>query len=127
MARRILAAVVVVAVLLVAIWLSYHHTRSTADRSPRADLGGARVAPRDRPAPPWRLPNATARADATSAAGEFAGRVLSTADGKPIAHAALTFLHEGAALSTESDDGGRFTVRAASPGAYELTAAGARG
>jgi hypothetical protein len=74
-----------------------------------------------------RLPTATAREDASATKGGFGGRVLSTEDGKPIAHAALTFLHEGAAVSTESDGAGRFAVRATSPGAYELTSASARG
>lgn len=82
---------------------------------------------RARPAPPLRLTHATVVEDAKSVAGEFGGRVLSTADGKPIARASLTFLHDGAALSTECDGSGRFAVRATSAGAYELTSASARG
>jgi hypothetical protein len=123
--RRLVVACAIVAVLLAAWLLARSKRPSASSHQPSADLG-TRAVERARPAPPLRLPNATAHADA-SGAGLFAGRVLSTADGAPIAHAALTFLHEGAALSTESDDGGRFAVRAASPGAYELTAAGAKG
>src|SRR5262249_6443837 len=60
------------------------------------------------------------------APGEFGGRVVSAEDGRPIARAALTFLHEGAAISTESDESGRFRVTAAA-GAYELASAQAKG
>jgi hypothetical protein len=123
--KRVVVACAIVAVIIAAWLLARHELSAVSSQLSAPDLGSG-AAERSRPAPPLRLPSATAHADA-SAAGEFAGRVVSTADGKSIAHAALTFLHDGAALSTESDDGGRFAVRAAAPGAYELTSASARG
>jgi PDZ domain-containing protein/carboxypeptidase family protein len=127
--RRPLYAVVVLLIFAIVIALS----RTALRRHARAPGATTNVTPptatreRPRPAPPLQLSSATAQADATSADGSFGGRVLSTEDQKPIARAALTFLHEGAALSTETDALGRFLVRASSPGAYELTAATAAG
>ncbi len=121
------AVAVVAILLLIALGLLWRRHLFTTHTPPStaADLGGR--AERARPALPLRLPTATAHEDKQATAGEFGGRVLSTADGKPIAHASLTFLHEGAALTVEADDAGRFAVRATSAGAYELTSAGARG
>jgi hypothetical protein len=123
--KRAVLAVVLVAALIAAWWLTRKRTSVVRSQPATADLG-TRSARNARPAPPLRLPNATVVADAASSAGEFGGRVLSTANGQPIAHASLAFLHEGAAISTESDDAGRFTVKAAA-GAYELASATAKG
>ncbi len=128
MRRAGVAVAIVVAIALAIAALRGRHAAPAATRPHRtaADPGSApRLRPR--PAPPLRLSNATARQDARSSAGEFGGRVVSATDARPIAGAALTFLHEGAALSTQSDARGRFVVRASSPGAYELTSATAAG
>jgi len=130
--RRAAIAIVVVAIVAALVLFLRHGAPGGAHAPAKTngDLGGASAAAaagKARPAPPLRLPTATVRADATVAAGEFGGRVLSTEDGKPIAGASLTFLHEGAAVSTEADAAGRFSVRATAPGAYELTSASARG
>lgn len=117
--------VVAAALLLIAVWALWRPRRLGQHRRPGGDLG-ARDA-RARPTTPLRLPTARAHRDATVAAGEFGGRVVSTADGHGVAHAALTFLHDGAALSAECDGQGRFRVTAASPGAYELVSALAAG
>jgi len=127
MRRTLLAVIVFLLALLVVVLLRRHGPidhRSPAP--PTADLGPGAAA-RARPAAPLRLPSARAVEDAKVAAGRFGGRVLSTADGKPVARASLTFLHEGAAISTESDADGRYVVTAVSPGAYELTSATATG
>ncbi|HEX9105001.1 MAG TPA: carboxypeptidase-like regulatory domain-containing protein, partial [Polyangia bacterium] len=128
--RRVLVAVIAFLLALLVVLLLRRY--GPIDHRPPptvADLGGGGggAAARVRPAPPLRLPTATAVEDAKVAAGAFGGRVLATADGQPIARASLTFLHEGAAISTQSDGNGRFVVEAASPGAYELTSAVATG
>jgi Carboxypeptidase regulatory-like domain/PDZ domain len=126
--RWVAAAALIVAALLLVLRFSkstVHNRPSTA-----SDLGAGAsglAGERARPGPPLRLPVATTREDAKVAAGELGGRVMSSVDGKPIARAALVFLHEGAAVSTETDAQGRFVVTAASPGAYELTSATATG
>ncbi|HEX6836097.1 MAG TPA: carboxypeptidase-like regulatory domain-containing protein, partial [Polyangia bacterium] len=127
--RRVLFAVVVFLLALVVVMLLRRHGLPIDHRTPSsrtADLGAARASHAS-PAPPLRLPSARVVEDAKLAAGQFGGRVLSTEDGKPIARASLTFLHEGAAISTESDAGGHYVVTAASPGSYELTSATATG
>ncbi|HEY2744823.1 MAG TPA: carboxypeptidase regulatory-like domain-containing protein [Polyangia bacterium] len=123
------AVAVVAFLLLIAIALLWRRHLSTAHptTSTTADLGARKSVERAHPAPPLRLPTATAREDVKATAGEFGGRVISTADGKPVAHASLTFLHEGAALSVDANEAGHFVVRATSAGAYELTSASARG
>src|SRR5277367_5621349 len=98
--------VVVAIIVLVAIGMLWRRHLLTAHRSQPsvADLGSRKGAERARPSPPLRLPTATAHDDAAAGAGELGGRVLSSADGKGIAHASLTFLHEGAAVSAEADE-----------------------
>jgi carboxypeptidase family protein/PDZ domain-containing protein len=118
--KRFLVAAVV---LLVAVWWGLR----VAKRSSTSPLTSPLTSTSTSTRLPIRLPRATARQDATVAAGEFGGRVLSTVDGHGIARAALTFLHEGAAISTESDGDGRFRVTAKSAGAYELASAAAAG
>jgi hypothetical protein len=126
MKRAVLAVIIVVAALLAACWLMRKRPSAVSSQLSASDLGtrggGGRAT---RPAPPLRLPNATV-VEEKSAAGGFGGRVLSTADGQPIAHASLTFLYAGAALSADSDEAGRFVVKAP-PGAYELASATAKG
>ena len=127
MRRALLAVVVFLLALLVVMLLRRHGPIDHRSPSPAAPDLGAAAAPRARAAPPLRLPSARAVEDAKITSGQFGGRVLSTRDGKPIARASLTFLHDGAAMSTESDAEGRYAVTAASPGAYELTSATATG
>jgi hypothetical protein len=94
--KRAVAVVAILALALAALWLA-RHRRSRAGHPRSAstsDLGNVRGATnRARPAPPLRLPSATAVEDGKSVGAEFAGRVLSTANSKPIARASLTFLH----------------------------------
>ena len=131
--RRALLAVVVLVIAVVAVWLLRRpRAASTAGTSHAANSAAATkttTAPAARApaAPPLRLPSARVVADARPAAGAFGGRVLSAESGQPIARASLTFLHEGAAISTETDGSGRYLVTAASPGVYELASASATG
>lgn len=127
MRRALLAVLVFLLALLVVMLLRRHGPIDHRSPSPATPDLGAGAASRARPAPPLRLPSARAVEDAKITSGQFGGRVLSTRDGKPIARASLTFLHEGAAMSTESDAEGRYAVTAATPGAYELTSATAPG
>ncbi len=96
---------------------------ATVPRAPTRPRAGDRDGDRPRP---LRLSAATATA-VDAAAAALGGRVLSTADGKPVPQAQLTFLHGGAALSVESDAAGKFAIAPAPAGAYELTAALADG
>ncbi|MDB4970953.1 MAG: signal protein [Myxococcales bacterium] len=126
------AALVAVAIAVALFYVARRRPSSAAAGSSSStdsanESASAHARARLRTATPLRLPAATTSEDATATAGEFGGRVVSSDGGKPIAHAALTFLHGGTALSAESDDDGRFHVTAVSPGAYELTAAAARG
>ena len=94
MRRAPLAIAVVLAILGAIVALRSRRRPPAARHPPPTTANRETAAPEPRrPAPPLRLPAATVRADATAAAGEFGGRVLSTADGRPIANAALTFLH----------------------------------
>ena len=122
-------AAVVAIVVVVALGMLWRHrlTSTLHDRTAHTADGGARPHEPARPAPPLRLPTATVHEDAAATAGEFGGRVISSADGKPVARASLTFIHQGAALSVDADEAGRFAVRATSAGAYELASASARG
>src|SRR6185312_3050512 len=132
--RRALVAVVVLVIAVVAVWLLRRpRAASTAATSHAAADSAAAAKTTTAPsarapaAPPLRLPSARVVADAKPAAGAFGGRVLSAESGQPIARASLTFLHQGAAISTETDGSGRYLVTAASPGVYELASASATG
>lgn len=129
--KRVALALIIVVALAAALRLYRRPSAPVAAKpAPAARAGHGELGPRpkdEREAPrAVRLSGATATAvDATASA--LGGRVLSTRDGKPIARAALTFLHGGAALSVESDGAGHFAIAPAAAGAYELTSALADG
>ncbi|MDB4965528.1 MAG: hypothetical protein JWN44_1217 [Myxococcales bacterium] len=129
MTKKLLIAAAALLLLLLLLNVEWHRVSPPIAAKPASAEASGPMRPRSslRRAPPFRLPTAT-KIDAPSLnAGELGGRVLSAADGKPIARATLTFLHRGLADSSESDDSGHFRLRPDSPGAYELTSAVASG
>jgi len=123
--RRALGVLVGVALLLAMIAWSVRArfivNRVTAPAEP-ARSPQRRTAP----TPSIRLLDARVESDA-SAGGELLGRVVSVTTGEGVAHATLTFFHEGAALTTSGDATGNFRFRAPAPGRYELASAVADG
>ncbi|HZS39453.1 MAG TPA: carboxypeptidase regulatory-like domain-containing protein [Polyangia bacterium] len=85
-------------------------------------------APSRAPALPLiRLSEASVSAEQAAKFGELSGRVLSTANGRPVARAALTFAHGGAVFNVAADDAGAFRLAAAEPGTYQLASLTAAG
>lgn len=131
--RRGVAALALLALIFAGAWWLTRRVRHAVNPRPRrparapAEATRVPAAARAWPVAPLRLPTATTRPAPAEAPAGFGGRVLSTATRRPVARAALAFFHDGAAVTTESDDAGRFHVVAAGAGAYELTSAEAAG
>jgi hypothetical protein len=110
-AIRIVSAVIVLAALAIGLW----RWRTHASRPPESPPGPASLAPSSpRPLPgalralPLRLVPAVAEPDTASAVGSFEGRVLSSATGRGVPGAELTFEHAGVTASAIADAEGVF-------------------
>ncbi|MBI5067183.1 MAG: carboxypeptidase regulatory-like domain-containing protein [Deltaproteobacteria bacterium] len=128
--RTLLAAALaaVAAALLVLLFLRPSGPRQPAPDA-AASTGETEVAARI-PAPvaaPVRAAAPSAVAPGAEGRGAFSGRVLSAADGSPVAGAELTFALGGAASSAHSDGAGAFRFEPPFRGLWTLAAASAAG
>ena len=113
----------------IAGWLWLRAARPHAPTKAPAAPVATRSAPVEpvRPGAPVHLPSARLKVDESNAGDRgFTGKVLSAASAQPVAGASLTFLHDGAAVSADSDKAGLFSVKAGA-GLYELVSASASG
>ncbi|MGE0789540.1 MAG: carboxypeptidase regulatory-like domain-containing protein [Sandaracinaceae bacterium] len=72
-------------------------------------------------------PFATVTRDPSSPNGSLTGRVVSSADDHPIAHAELLFVSEETSISATSREDGSFAIAVSQPGRYALSIANADG
>ena len=109
------------------LWLRAARPPAPAKAPPAAPRATRAPVPETRRSAPVRLPSARLAVDERGAGDRgFSGKVLSSASAQPVAGASLTFLHDGAAVSVDSDRAGQFAVKAGA-GLYELVSASASG
>jgi len=118
----IASAVIVLAALAIGLWRWRTPTSPRPLEPPPASLAPSE--PRPRPASlrplPLRLVPAVAEPDTASTVGAFEGRVLSSATGRGVPGAELTFEHAGITASAIADAEGVFRFEPREAGTFRL-------
>jgi hypothetical protein len=124
------ALLALAAVLL--LWRSSQRPdqKLVAAKPPAAESPPRRVR-EPQPAPPsvgapLQLNRASSGRDRPASAGSFEGRVVSSANGKGVPGAEITFEHESGAISVRTGPDGLFAFHSPKPGQYRLAAIVAR-